>query len=818
MVSRFSGQAGIPSLSSSARRLWPRAILLLALAAVLTGCGGKPNVLLITFDTMRADHMGYAGGPKGITPVVDKIAARGTWFSTCITAYPYTLPSHTSIMTGLYPYHTGVRDNGTYVVPKSDLTLATILQRHGYATHAIVSAFVLDHQFGLNSGFGSYDDDLSGGPREAEFMIKEIRGDETAGKAVKWLKSEWPKKKPFFLWVHFFDPHADFPPPAEDAALFPSNNLFEQIRWYSADIHFADRELGRIFAELAAQGLEKKTLIVFTADHGQGLGEHGEKTHGLFVYDSTVRVPLIFAGPGVPKNRNVGDLARTVDILPTTLDLLGIPVPKNLDGKSLRPLWKGETDHRVAYTETMVGRLNFGWAGLRSLRNLSLDVIDAPRPEVYDLLADPGELHNLATGGAIPSAGRPFFSQLKGIESGDPFEHGGQQPGKLSGEAARKLAALGYVTASVPAAKASHLDPKDAIAEFEKYEAAVGLIRNGKFPDAIEALSDILKADPQMYRAMDAFADALVKSGQKDRALAAYARVAAEDPQDRTAILNTSRLYREKGNFPEAFHYAQIAVDRFPDYDLAFVYMGANYMVQGDTAKAQSWYRKALAVNPASADAAVGLGECLNREGHTDEALQVLSAVHQRNPSNLPGIYQLAVAKKAKGDSKGALALYELGALQNPAELNFWEEFGRLAGEEGKIDEAEAAFVKALQINPDDPKVNLDLATLNFREGRAAEAVPLLKKSLSRQPDSLIAAGMLAQASLATGDAAETSAFLSKLAEKNPKLWLPVASLEIRSADPGKAREALRKALAAGGAQVRQAASQDPALRPLLGS
>ena len=371
-------------------------LVVLPLLAALAGCPGasRPNLLLVTFDTTRWDHMGYAGGPQGITPMLDAMAQRGTWFSDAVTVAPLTLVSHASILTGLYPPHHGVRDNGLYSLPARDETLAERLRDAGYATHAVVSSFVLDSQFGLDQGFEGYDDDLAGGPQKIQFMFKEIKAAQASAKAVRWLEQERPRDRPFFLWVHFFDPHANYDPPADVAKQFPGDP-------YSGEIHYADRELGRIFKSLDDAGLLDSTVLAFTADHGDSLGEHGETTHGIFVYDSTVRVPMLLAGPGVPAGRRVDALARTVDLAPTILELLGLPAADGLDGRSLERLWSGrEGDDRVAYSEALTPLLNFGWAPLRALRTTSLKVIQAPRPEVYDLARDPEESRNLAAPGS----------------------------------------------------------------------------------------------------------------------------------------------------------------------------------------------------------------------------------------------------------------------------------------------------------------------------------------------------------------------------------------------------------------------------------
>jgi len=456
--------------------------IVIAVLTVTSACHREPpNVLVVTFDTARWDHVGYATGQENLTPMVDALAARGTWFSTCITPQPLTLPAHTSIFTGLYPFHHGVRNNGTYIVPESEVTLAELFQEEGWATHAVISAFVLDSRFGLDQGFDTYDDDLSGGPKQKMFMFKEVKAEQTAARAVQWLQKERDRERPFFLWVHFFDPHADYEPPAEWAAKFPGNP-------YQGEISYADNSLGYILKELDDEQILENTVVVFTSDHGDGLGEHGESTHSLFIYESTTRVPLLFTGPRVPAGGRVDQLVRTIDIVPTVLELAGLKVPAGLDGASLVPVWEGHEDRRTAYLETFVTRLNFGWSELRGMREAGAKVILAPRPEAYDLMADPEETRNLLEdGGTMSGTGRELMGDLRAIVEADPFARGEQQESELDHETRRKLASLGYVWGAPVDTGRELPDPKDRLEFWRRFQAAQSLIRDDRYDEARQA-------------------------------------------------------------------------------------------------------------------------------------------------------------------------------------------------------------------------------------------------------------------------------------------------------------------------------------------
>lgn len=786
-----------------------RLSLFLVIAASLTACGRKPNLLFITFDTTRADHMGYANGHPEATPTLSRLADGGTWFATCITAYPLTLPSHTSMMTGLYSYHNGVRNNGTYVVPKSDVTLAQILHEHDYAAHAIVSAFVLDRRFGLDKGFDSYDDDLAGGPKQKMFMFKELRGNQTADKAIAWLSSGRPRGKPFFLWVHFFDPHNDYDPPAEDAALFPGDN-------YSANLHFADRQLARILAQLDTLGLRRNTLIAFASDHGQGLGNHGEATHGLFIYDSTVRVPLIFNGPGVPKGKSVQQVVRTVDILPTVLDLLHLPVPAHIDGQNLVPLWNGTRQNRVAYTETFVPYLNFGWGQLRSLRDWTVKAINAPKPEVYEMQKDPHEEHNLAANGTVPSEARPFFADLKKIEAADPFEHGGQQPGKMDAETTKRLAALGYIWVREQN-KGPRPDPKDRIGFWDRFELAQDMIRDGKNQEAATALTNLLQEDPNNVMAMGSLANALARIHEQDRALAIFQRMIQIDPREEPPYLGAAAILRKKKQFPAAMKLLQAALTYQPRDPEIFAAVGDVYLDQNQFDSAEQWFRKALDLEPHSMTAAAGLGNCLNRSGNPQQAYIVLSKAHQHDPSDGPVTYDLAVVTEHLGHPREAFPLYQLATKEDPDNSEAWNNLGSLLDRMGKHPEALQNIEKAHQLDPDNTEATYNLGALMLQNNQTQKALPLLEQARKERPDLLQASVMCARAYAKLGRDAEALGIWTSLAQKNPEAWLPAAQLEARMGRTAAARSDLQKALAAGGDKVRQAAENDPQLKPLLG-
>lgn len=784
--------------------LWCAGILL-----VLCGCHRRPNVLLITFDTTRADAVGYASGRANVTPNLDKLAADGTWFSTCITSAPLTVPAHSTIMTGLMPYHHGVRNNGTYVLDKKNITLAEMLKQKGYATQAIISSFVLDKQFGLDQGFDGYDDDLSAGPQQKMFMFREIHANQTADKAIDWLQKKRPADKPFFLWVHFFDPHADYEPPKEIGDRFPGEK-------YEGEIAFTDQNLGRVLKALDDLHLRDDTLIVMTADHGESLGDHGERTHGIFAYDSTLRVPLIFSGKDIKRGR-VNALVRTADILPTIAELLHLDTPK-LDGASLVGLMNGASEKpRIAYAESFAPRLNFGWSELRVERSADASLISAPRPEFYDLHSDPEELRNLY-GTTVPAAARPFVLDLQKIVADDPFTHGKQREADLDPETKRKLGALGYVWGSDTAAKGPRADPKDRIVYWEQFEDAQAAIRRHEYPQALALVRSVLSADPDNVIAMASLANVLMKFNQRADAFQIYQRMMQLDPERETGYLGASRILREAGRFQEAEGYGRTVIKMQPRNPEGYAAVGDVMLDQGKFNDAEPLFRQALQLDPHSSLAISGLGNCLNRAGRLREALQVLRAGHEHDPASEVITYNLAVVVDRLGDPDGAKKLYEDTIKEDPDHSMAWNNLGALYDRTGNTQKAIECVTRARQADPNNMEAAYNLGVLLARSNKFAEAISTFDETLKVRPDFAPAAVARARALEAAGRKDEALAAWRRLTSAHPAAWLQVARMELALGHEAAARSALREGVGKGGDAFRQAAMKDEQLRPLMSS
>jgi arylsulfatase A-like enzyme len=410
------------------------------------------NLLVVTLDTTRADHLGAYGFQSISTPNIDGLARDGVLFLQTSAAAPLTMPAHASLYTGRFPFGHGVRDNGDSALDPGQTTLAEVLQEHGYETGAFVSSVVLASSRGLNQGFDLYKDDFSlmpGGLRR--------QADEVTDDALRWLARAGSSR--FFAWLHFYDAHTPYHPRSPYLESYPA-------RPYDAQIAFMDEQVGRVLDFLRQADLLDRTIVVVIADHGEGLGDHREAGHGIFVYDSVMRVPLIIRTPFTGlRARNVDAVTRSVDVMPTLLDLLDLPAPDDIDGRSLVPLMTGQlsTLNLDAYSESMYPRLRLGWSDLRALRTGSFKVIAAPRPELYDLTRDPFEEHNLFdTNRAL--AGQ-MIARLREIEASVSTSRRSRAP-KTDADTLAKLASLGYVSrpGAPPATDLSDLpDPKDQI-------------------------------------------------------------------------------------------------------------------------------------------------------------------------------------------------------------------------------------------------------------------------------------------------------------------------------------------------------------------
>ena len=563
------------------------------------------DLLLITLDTVRADHLGCYGHAGAATPVIDGLAATGLRFEQALATAPTTLPSHCSIMTGLYTPNHGVRDNGYYSLGADVETLAETLRGAGYATAAFIAAYVLDGRYGLDQGFDLYDDGVTESlVGEARSGYNERPADAVTDGALAWLETHLAADdpRPYFLWAHYFDAHWPYLPPPEFARRFPG-------RPYDGEIAFIDSQIGRLVEFLRQRDRLVRTLIVVTSDHGDGLGEHGETTHSLFVYDSTMRVPWILSSPALfDRELVVADrVTSVVDVMPTLVDLLGVSRRDDLDG--INPLAAPADPDRAVYVETLATLTRHGFAPLHGLRRLRDKYIQAPRPEYYDVAADPGETDNLLerrTESALALSER--LTEM--MAPWEDAEAAAVRALPLDTEQARRLAALGYVESRAPGRDGSRGDPKDLVPHFTRVQAAKDLSDAGRHEEALQkiaaALAD-LPDEPYAWKIAALLNQRVGRSAEAEQALVR----ALELQPDVEAHVRLAQLLVRRRALDECAEQLDLAEQLDPQHGDIYITRGDLYALQGRFEQAVEEFRRAGRVDPIrhGADARKGVAQ-----------------------------------------------------------------------------------------------------------------------------------------------------------------------------------------------------------------
>lgn len=697
------------------RRLLPPLVGLVALAVlalVWMRRSRPPNLLLVTIDTLRADHVGVYGDADARTPTLDALAHRGVRFAEVESAVPLTGPSHATILTGLYPPVHGVRDNVAFRLGTAHPTLATILHKAGYETGAFVGAFPVASGFGFGQGFDHFSEEFH--PSPSGGAGAERPADEVAAAALPWLTRD--RRKPFFAWVHFYDPHDPYTPPP------PFRERFAEHP-YDGEVAFADSELGRILDGLSAKGRLASTLVVVLSDHGEGLGDHGETNHAVLVYQSTLRVPWILAGPGVPEGRVVGSRVGTVDVLPTLLSLLGVGPPRGLPGRDLSAAWRGGVlPPRPLYAESLFGRLNCRWAPLRSWIDGDEKLIDGAAPELYDLARDAAEQHDLAA--AEPDRVARMREALRRelfrmAPAGDSA-----RAATLSPDQEARLRSLGYVsggsaaTLDVPGLP----DPRTHVRLYERLER-LSLVRGPRLREAIPEAASIAAADPGNPFAHFTLARLAYRRGALTLAAREYAATLELDP-DRPALREPyGKLLREMGRLRESERQLRIALGQTTPDDLT---------------------------------TRISLAETLILEGQLEEAARLIDGALAAEPHHSEALRAQGHLLLARGDPQAAVASFEKAAA-NRRDPEPWIELARARLEAGDADAAIQAADAALARNPYHPWAQATKGRALLRDGRREEGLNLLERALSEQPRRPEVWEDLAQGFQDAGDAARAA-------------------------------------------------------------
>lgn len=641
------------------RAALPRLLALVLLAAGLGPLAAAPppkptpapqSVVLITLDTTRADHLGAYGWPHARTPHLDALARRGTRFVRCDTAAPITLPSHATILTGLYPPRHGVRDNGTFVLAGRFDTVAERLAARGWDTAAVVSAIVLARRHGLGQGFRIYDDDLGAG-YTAGTEVSERQAEATTAAA---LAAAGKLKPPYFLWVHYFDPHEEYRPPTHfaDAAKGPQ-------RLYDGEISYMDDQIGKLLA-----GLPKDVRVVVVGDHGEMLGEHGEEGHGLLLYKGARRVPLILAGPGIPAGRTEECLVRTADVAPTLLALAGAPVPPGLDGEGLLGR---KVCGRTSYSESFLPFFASKWYPLRALSTDRFLYLKAPESSLYQLPSDPEEKNDLAK--QQPSALRLWEKRLRDLlkAAGETLEAPVRPASALSEEQRRQLASLGYASGgSGGAVRPTLPDPRKMTGLAKELHAATELVQTNKCKEALPALQDVVRRDPHNFSALSLTAFCLEQEGRIDSALNLYLKASQENELAAGPVANAAKCLVKLGR----------------------------------RAEAEKEYRRALTLDPSLAEAAASLGRILRERGERDDALRVLDAAVAAGSHGEQVFEERGNVLAELGRLADALRDFREAARRNPLDPIPLENAAHAAYRLGQPRDAVLLYERLLQIQP----------------------------------------------------------------------------------------------------------------------
>src|SRR5438552_7039905 len=555
----------------------------------------RPNIVLITMDTLRADHLGCYGYAEIKTPALDALAGDGLLYQNAFAQVPLTWPSHTAIMTGTYPSHNGVQDFTGQPLAPSFRTLAEALASHGYATGAVVSSFVLHRSWGLARGFQFYDDAFSAADFEhRDIALVERSARQSVDHALSWL-SKQSASRPFFLWLQLYDPHSPYHPPEPYATEYKSHP-------YDGEIAYADAQLGRLSAGLKASHRYASTLIVFVADHGESLGEHSENEHGFFIYTATTRVPLIIKLPGADrKAARLQPAEETIAIAPAILQIAAIhdPIEKQFDSKLL-PLTERAASDTPAYSETFYPFSSFGWSPLRSLATSKYHYIDAPKPELYDLQNDPGEQHNLADQQLALRSEMQLSLQRRAARDSATAKNQGGAPA-LDPATVEKLRALGYVAYKSPvsaqALAAMLSDPKDKVWEFNSILEATDSFQAGHYQQGAELLQQVRAKDPQMYLIPFMLGEAALRQRDWNPAKSNFQQALQLNPTFDQAMTGLARAHFELGEKQDARHWLDEALKLNPQNFRAWYELG--WMdASSNPAAAESELKKALVIQP----------------------------------------------------------------------------------------------------------------------------------------------------------------------------------------------------------------------------
>jgi arylsulfatase A-like enzyme/Tfp pilus assembly protein PilF len=647
------------------------------------------NVLLITVDTLRADAVGAYGQPGGVTPWIDRLATGGARFTNAHAQNVLTLPSHANILSGRLPGDHGVRDNAGFRFPATMDTIATLLKSHGYNTGAFISAFPLESRFGLSRSFDFYDDRFADAARPA-FLIQERTGRETTTRAVRWLETQW--EKPWFCWVHIYEPHFPYSPVEPFASRFPGDP-------YHGEVAAADASLAPLLESIVQAGKNSRTLVVLTSDHGESLGDHGEATHGVFAYEATLKVPLVIYQPRLFSPAVVDAPAQHVDLLPTILDALALPAPAGLPGRSLLPTIAGNDQpsaNHATYFEALSATLNRRWAPLDGVIQDRVKYIDLPIPELYDLSTDPREERNLAS--AEPARVEALRTLLGRFRRDNPTA-----PQRQTAETRERLRSLGYLAASGNSLTARYTEADD--------------------PKRLIALDAVMQDVTSLYL-----------GGNLQAAATRCRELIGRRPEMPLSYLYLAHIERERGQLDSGVEALRRAVDLAPDNAEAVALLGAYLTQAGKAAEASVTLERYERNHEPDVEVLTSHGLALAKLGRTQDALAILEQARQLDSSNAMLLVHDATIRLMGSDRDGARRQFEAALRMNPDLARAHSSLGILDVEDRRLVDAATHWKAATSADPREFETILGIGLSLQREGRTAEARAALEFFVANAP------------------------------------------------------------------------------------
>lgn len=748
----------LPSPTMAAR-LAIRAAFAICIALVLgviSGCEGDKdgksklagkasgyNVLFVTLDTTRADHIGCYGYKGAETPTLDAVAARGVLFENAFSNVPLTLPAHVSMLTGRYPREHGLRDNGLNALSEKFPTLATLFKQHGYSTGAFVASFVLDKRFGLQRGFDTYNDDMGEVSYETQPLEWQIEGNTITDRALSWLNSV--KGKPFFGWVHYYDAH--------DPHMAPAGFAKEGRKPYDSELAYIDAQIKRLTDWLAANGLSERTLIVVAGDHGESFGEHGEFGHTTFLFETNLHIPLIFTAPKlIPSGKRVGALVGQVDVFPTTLELFGWEAPPKLNSRSLVAALGGESmDDEEVYSESLYALLAFNWSEQRSLTTRDWKYISSAKPQLYDRKNDPQEMNNLISEKAAVALRleKALRKQYDGVIPGKA------EAAKMDEKSRQKMQSLGYAGGNSNALEVEQFrteglaDPRDNMQLLTQFQEAMEMLKRAKKPDEIREvlprLEHIVEQSPNSAYFRKTAGGAYLQVNDYERALEHLQKAQKMNSTDASTFADAARALRGLGKMEEAEKHFKLAFALQDSNAAAHSQYGDMLASLNRLDEAEAEFRKAISVFPTFASAHVGLGNILRRKGRLAEAVQAVQEAKRLKGDLATADVEMGVILTKQERMDDALREFREGARKSPENGDAWLNLGQALIVKKDFHGAEEALRKAMEISGFEADASFALAVVMKERSNKVEMAKLLEKAIELKPTLTIAVEELAQ-------------------------------------------------------------------------